>query len=154
MKRENSRSSARSRWNGQVLGTIGPSPTSLVRALPAAHRGNESRVWRSRHAAVPEQVITYSFRLYVAGQTERSHAAQVNLRSLCENHLSGRYQLEVVDAAQRPDLAEEERILATPTVIRLAPLPQRRVIGDLSDHLRTAAALGFPDGNESPSGGR
>jgi circadian clock protein KaiB len=78
----------------------------------------------------------------------------VNLRSLCENHLSGRYQLEVVDAAERPDLAEDERILATPTVIRLAPLPQRRVIGDLSDHLRTAAALGFPDRNESPSGGR
>jgi circadian clock protein KaiB len=93
----------------------------------------------------------YSFRLYVAGQTERSQAAEANLRAICDNHLGGRYDLEVVDAVDRPDLAEAERILATPTVIRLAPLPQRRVIGDLSDHRRAAAALAIPAPGDPPS---
>ncbi|EWM19151.1 circadian clock KaiB family protein [Kutzneria sp. 744] len=89
-------------------------------------------------------MTTYSFRLYVAGQTERSQAAQVNLRMLCDSRLPGRYQIDVVDVTDQPDLAEEERVLATPTVIRMAPLPRRRVIGDLSDHRRTALALGLP----------
>jgi circadian clock protein KaiB len=92
------------------------------------------------------QADTYSFRLYVAEQTERSQAALVNLRHLCESRLSGRYELEVVDVVDRPDLAESARILATPTVIRIAPSPIRRVIGDLSDHDRAAAALGLPSG--------
>ena len=67
-----------------------------------------------------------------------------NLRALCESRLPGSYELEVIDTAERPGLAEEQRILATPTVVRLAPLPQRRVIGDLSDHHRAAYALGLP----------
>jgi len=90
-------------------------------------------------------MITYSFRLYVAGQTERSQTALANLRMLCESVLQGRYELEVIDATERPEMAEKQRILATPTVIRLAPLPQRRVIGDLSDHRRAALALGLGD---------
>lgn len=90
-------------------------------------------------------MTTYFFRLYVAGQTERSQAAEANLRALCESRLPGGYELEVVDAAERPALAEEQRVLATPTVVRLAPLPQRRVIGDLSDHHRAAYALGLPE---------
>jgi circadian clock protein KaiB len=89
--------------------------------------------------------MAYSFRLYVAGQTERSQAAEANLRALCESRLSGGYELEVVDATEQPALAEEQRILATPTVVRLAPPPQRRVIGDLSDHQRAAYALGLPE---------
>jgi circadian clock protein KaiB len=88
--------------------------------------------------------MTYSFRLYVAGQTERSQAAEANLRALCESRLPGGYELEVIDATDQPGLAEEQRILATPTVVRLAPPPQRRVIGDLSDHQRAAYALGLP----------
>lgn len=95
-------------------------------------------------------MVTYLFRLYVAGQTERSRVALANLRLLCENHLKGRYELDVIDAAERPDLAEEERILATPVVIRVAPLPQLWVIGDLSDHRRAAAALGLPGPDELP----
>ncbi|MEV0054017.1 circadian clock KaiB family protein [Saccharopolyspora shandongensis] len=87
----------------------------------------------------------------MAGQTERSHAALANLRTLCDSMVPGRYELEVIDAAEHPDAASEERILATPTVVRLAPLPQRRVIGDLSDHGRTAAALGLPVPGTSPS---
>ncbi|MER5391760.1 circadian clock KaiB family protein [Saccharopolyspora sp. NPDC002686] len=87
----------------------------------------------------------------MAGQTERSQAAVANLRLLCESMVPGRYELEVIDAAERPDVAAEERILATPTVVRLAPLPQRRVIGDLSDHSRAAAALGLPEADALPS---
>ena len=87
----------------------------------------------------------FAFRLYIAGQTERSLAAEANLRMLCESFLPGGYELEVVDAAEQPDLAEEQRILVTPTVIRLHPSPQRRVIGDLSDHRRAALALGLPE---------
>ncbi len=90
------------------------------------------------------RVNTYTFRLYVAGQTERSQAAEANLRLLCESRLPGHYEIEVIDAAEHPGRAAEERILATPTVLRLAPPPLRRVIGDLSDHERTAAALGLP----------
>jgi circadian clock protein KaiB len=94
----------------------------------------------------------YSFRLYVAGKTARSREAEVNLQSLCEAHLRGRYEFEVVDAVERPDLAEEERILATPTVVRLAPPPVLRVIGDLSDQSRAAALLGLPDADGASAG--
>ncbi len=92
---------------------------------------------------MPADAPLYTFRLYVAGQTERSQAAEANLRALCDNHLGGSYELEVIDVVERPEVAEAERILATPTVVRLAPLPQRRVIGDLSDQPRAAAALGI-----------
>ncbi|MGH3309644.1 MAG: circadian clock KaiB family protein [Streptomyces sp.] len=88
----------------------------------------------------------YAFRLYVAGQSERSSAAEANLRALAGARLPGGYELEVVDVVAQPGLAEEQRILATPTVVRLMPLPQLRVIGDLSDPPRVANALGLPGG--------
>jgi len=97
------------------------------------------------------EAIVFVFRLFVAGQSERSQAAEANLRALCDDHLAGRYKLEVIDTVQRPDLAEVERILATPMVVRLAPLPPRRVIGDLSHHRRAAAALGIPIPGDPPS---
>lgn len=88
----------------------------------------------------------YSFRLYVASDTERSQAAEANLRYLCESYLPGQYEVEIIDVVERPDLADQARIIATPTVIRAVPPPLRRVIGDLSDHGRAAAALGLPYG--------
>ncbi|MCH6163137.1 circadian clock KaiB family protein [Streptomyces marispadix] len=87
----------------------------------------------------------YAFCLYVAGQSERSSAAESNLRALAGARLPDGYEVEVVDVVARPGLAEEQRILATPTVVRLLPLPQVRVIGDLSDPPRVASALGLPD---------
>lgn len=89
-------------------------------------------------------VTDYAFRLFVAGQSERSSAAESNLRALAETRLPGGYEVEVVDVVDRPGLAEEQRILATPTVVRLRPLPQLRVVGDLSDPPRVANALDLP----------
>ena len=86
---------------------------------------------------------SYSFRIYVAGESARSQHAVANLRSLCAAALGDGFEIEVVDVLERPDLAESERIIATPTVLRLSPPPSRRVIGDLSDFELAAAALGL-----------
>lgn len=83
----------------------------------------------------------YQFRLYVAGDTPRSHLAATNLRELLRATGAADHQLDIVDVLERPDLAEEERILATPYVIKLAPPPARRVVGDLNDLPRAARAL-------------
>jgi circadian clock protein KaiB len=103
--------------------------------------------WPGQEAFV--SVTVFSFRLYVTGQTEVTQVAQANLRRLCESRLAGRYELEVVDTIEQADRAEADRVLATPTVLRLAPEPQRRVVGDLSDPSRAATALGLPDPDAS-----
>lgn len=83
-------------------------------------------------------------RLYVAGQTPRSTAAIANLRAICDDHLGGRYTLEVTDLMHSPHLAARDRIVAIPTLVRLHPLPRVRVIGDLSDTDRVLACLCRP----------
>lgn len=75
----------------------------------------------------------YTLKLYLTGQTPRSVRAIENLRHICEQELKGRYQLEVIDVLERPQLAEDEKIMATPLLIKELPLPIRRIIGDLSD---------------------
>lgn len=90
-------------------------------------------------------MINFVFRLYVAGEADPSRAAVARLRSLCESRISGHYELEVIDLTERPDLAEADGIVVVPTAIRRVPIPEHRVIGDLSDDVRTAAGLGFPD---------
>lgn len=75
----------------------------------------------------------YEFRLYVSGATPASGRAIANLKALCEDYLPGRYRLVVVDVYQQPHLAEGDRIVATPTLVRKLPLPLRRLVGDLSD---------------------
>ena len=72
-------------------------------------------------------------KLYVTGQTPKTERAIANLRRICEEDLGGRYQMAVIDVLERPQLAEDEKILATPTLIKMLPRPLRRVIGDLSD---------------------
>jgi circadian clock protein KaiB len=74
----------------------------------------------------------YLLRLYVTGMTPRSTAAIRNIKAICEEHLRGRYTLEVVDVYQHPALAKGEQIIAAPTLIRYLPLPLRRFIGDMS----------------------
>lgn len=75
----------------------------------------------------------YLLRLYIAGKTPRSDRAIANLERLCVEELAGRYRVEVIDVTKNPLAGEEEKILATPTVVKRLPLPVRRVIGDLSE---------------------
>jgi circadian clock protein KaiB len=83
----------------------------------------------------------YTLRLYVSGATACSARAIEYVKTLCEEHLPGRYDLEVVDIYQQPGLAEDDRILATPTLVRRLPLPLRRLVGDLSDPERVLGRL-------------
>jgi circadian clock protein KaiB len=92
-------------------------------------------------ALAEDSASRYVLRLYVSGATERSAAAISNLRALCDVHLAGRYELEVIDVYQQPLLALEGHILAAPTLVKNAPLPVRRLIGDLSDQDKLFAAL-------------
>lgn len=83
----------------------------------------------------------YKLILFVTGTTPKSEQARASFAALCENHLRGDCQRAVIDVLELPDLAEEYRILATPTLIRTAPGPLKRIIGDLSDASRLLAAL-------------
>jgi len=75
----------------------------------------------------------YLLKLYVAGQTPKSLAAFANLKKICEEHLQGRYSIEVIDLLEKPELAEGDQIIAIPTLIRNLPEPIRKIIGDLSN---------------------
>jgi circadian clock protein KaiB len=83
----------------------------------------------------------WNLRLYTAGQTPKSLAAIRNLKKVCEEHLSGRYEIEVIDLLQNPRLAKDHQIVAIPTLVRKLPDPLRRIIGDLSDTNRTLVGL-------------
>jgi circadian clock protein KaiB len=80
-------------------------------------------------------------RLYVAGQSPKSLHAFANLKSLCDAHVPGRYEIEIVDLVEHPSLARSDDILAIPTVVRRLPPPLRKVIGDLSDDERVIGGL-------------
>lgn len=75
----------------------------------------------------------YKLRLYVAGQTAKSLTAMKNLQRFCEQHLAGRYEIEVIDLLKNPQLAAGDQILAIPTLVRRLPSPLKRIIGDLSN---------------------
>ena len=83
-------------------------------------------------AAAAYEKARYVLRLYVTGTTPHSKRAIINIRKICEEHLHGRYDLEVIDIAQNSTLAEGEQIIAAPTLIKKLPLPLRRFIGDMS----------------------
>jgi circadian clock protein KaiB len=83
----------------------------------------------------------YVMRLYVTGATPRSTRAITNLRKLCDQHLPGRYELEVVDIYQQPNLALEGQVIAAPTLVKTLPLPLRKFIGDMSDTKSLLAGL-------------
>ncbi len=83
----------------------------------------------------------YNLRLYVAGQTQRSVAAIANLKRLCEEHLAGRYTIEVIDLLVSPQLAAGDQIVAVPTLVRHLPPPLKRIIGNLSDTERVLVGL-------------
>jgi len=83
----------------------------------------------------------YVLRLYITGMTPRSSQAIEHIREICETHLKGHYELEVIDIYQSPSVAQAEQIIAAPTLIKKLPLPLRRLVGDLSNEERVLAGL-------------
>ena len=84
---------------------------------------------------------TFDLRLYVAGQTPKAVRAFENLRTLCEEHLAGRYRIEVIDLLEDPQLGRGDQILALPTLVRRLPAPIKKIIGDLSNTERVLVGL-------------
>jgi len=92
----------------------------------------------------------WELRLYVAGTTPKSLAAFANLKRICEEHLAGRYTIEIIDLCKQPALARGHQILAIPTLVRKLPEPIRKIIGDLSNTERVLVGLDIqPAGNKS-----
>jgi circadian clock protein KaiB len=102
------------------------SPQSLD-ALAEFPEGTDPEVWE--------------LRLYVAGQTPKSIAAFANIKRLCEEHLPGRYRIEIVDLLENPQLAAGDQIVAIPTLVRKLPEPLRKIVGDLRDTERVLVGL-------------
>ena len=101
--------------------------TKTVRKRSFVANGRPAKVWQ--------------LRLYVAGQTPKSLAAFSNLKRICENHLKGRYRIEVIDLVEQPQLSRGDQIVAIPTLVRKLPVPVRKIIGDLSDTERVLVGL-------------
>ena len=89
----------------------------------------------------PGNADKWELRLYTAGQTPKSLAAIKNLKKVCEEHLAGRYEIEVIDLLKNPRLAKDDQIVAIPTLVRKLPDPVRKIIGDLSDTERALVGL-------------
>ena len=108
-----------------------------------AHKSPARRVEADAPPLHEEQpdVPEWQLRLYVAGQTAKSIAAFENLKRVCEEHLAGRYSIEVVDLLLNPRLAAGDQILAVPTLVRKFPEPIRKIIGDLSNEERVLVGL-------------
>jgi circadian clock protein KaiB len=83
----------------------------------------------------------YDLRLYVTGMTPRSTEAVAAIKAICEEHLQGRYELQVIDIYQHPELAKDEQIIAVPTLVKKLPAPLRHLIGNLSDEERVLLGL-------------
>ena len=83
----------------------------------------------------------YQLRLYVAGKTPKSIQALTNLKQICEDHLYGRYEIEIIDLLENPQLAQGDQILALPTLVRRLPEPIKKIIGDLSNKERVLVGL-------------
>ena len=98
------------------------------------------------HKAAPQpkpasKSAEWELRLYVAGQTQKSVTAFANLNRICEEHLKGKYRLEVIDLLKNPQLARGDQILAIPTLVRKLPEPMKKIIGDLSNEERVLVGL-------------
>jgi circadian clock protein KaiB len=94
-----------------------------------------------RSAPSKEASSGYVLKLYVAGQSPKSVNAIANIKKICEENLQGRYELDVIDLYQQPQLAQGEQIIAVPTLIRKLPVPLRRIIGDMSNTERVLVGL-------------
>ena len=93
--------------------------------------------------AVDDENRSYVLRLFIAGASINSRHAVANLKELCEGYLAGRYSLEIIDIHQQKEFAELEQIIAVPLLIKSLPLPERRLIGDMSDTQKVLKGLGI-----------
>jgi circadian clock protein KaiB len=89
----------------------------------------------------PSSPEKWELRLYTAGQSPKSLAALANLKRVCDEHLAGRYSIEVIDLLKNPRLAKDDEIIAIPTLVRKLPQPLRKLVGDLSNTERTLVGL-------------
>ena len=85
--------------------------------------------------------MIYKLRLYITPRTTNSLRAMSNLDALCQKELYGQYEVEIIDVTEQPGLAERDKILATPTLVRRVPEPMRKIIGDLSDRAKVLSSL-------------
>jgi circadian clock protein KaiB len=104
------------------------------------HEDDDTRAFEAALAAEPDAAY-YRLRLFVSGTTPRSARAIQNIRALCEEKLQNRYELEVIDIYQHPELVKQEQIVVTPTLVKKLPLPVRKIIGDLSNNDRVLVIL-------------
>jgi len=106
---------------------------------------------RTKKAEAGESIAqeeTWDLRLYVAGQTEKSILAFANLKKIADEHLAGRYRIEVIDVSKNPQLARNDQIIALPTLVRKLPPPIRKIIGDLSRTERVLIGLDIKAANK------
>lgn len=101
---------------------------------------NDTHDRDERDSALPEGKV-WELRLYVAGQTPKSVKAFANLKEICEEHLAGQYRIEVIDLAANPRMAQQDQIVAIPTLVRKLPKPMRKIIGDLANTERVLVGL-------------
>ncbi|HSI11934.1 MAG TPA: circadian clock KaiB family protein [Chthoniobacter sp.] len=120
-----------------------PSKSAVAKKQPA--KGKPAKAPPAKappaKAKAAEGKESWNLRLYVAGQTPRSITAFSNLKKLCEEHLPGRYKIEVIDLLKQPQLAQNDQIIAIPTLVRKLPEPMKRVVGDLSNIERVLVGM-------------
>ncbi len=104
-------------------------------------KAEEPRSGARKRAAKKADRKLWELRLYVAGQTPKSLAAFANLKALCEEHLPGCHEIEIIDLIANPELAKGDQIIAIPTLVRKLPKPVRKIIGDLSNTERVLVGL-------------
>ena len=128
--------------NGAQERGVHAAATSVRENAAALASGGGGRTAKRSEARVPRPPAKlWQLRLYVAGQTPKSLTAFSNLKKICETHLEGRYDIEVIDLLKQPQLSKGDQILAIPTLVRKLPQPVRKIIGDLSDTERVLVGL-------------
>ncbi|MCK9420013.1 MAG: circadian clock KaiB family protein [Nitrospirae bacterium] len=113
--------------------------TDTIKSVRSRSRKTTTKTAKTKKRIVPEEL--WDLRLYVAGQTPKSLAAFANLKRICEEHLAGKYKIEIIDLMKNPQLARGDQILAMPTLVRKLPPPIKKLIGDLSNTERVIVGL-------------
>jgi len=113
--------------------------TDTTKSVRSTSAKTTTRKAKTKKRIAPEEL--WDLRLYVAGQTPKSLAAFANLKRICEEHLAGKYKIEIIDLMKNPQLARGDQILAMPTLVRKLPPPIKKLIGDLSNTERVIVGL-------------